>query len=301
MLTLISRRFALVATVAAMTSLLLTPSPIRAGQLDFAVVRVPEQVPAKSGTIDMDGFKLAYWDTGGEGRPVVLLHPASVGHDAWVYQQPALSKAGFRVIAFARRGYKGSDAGPEDHGSASGDLRALVQALNLGKVHLIGVAAGGIYAADYAITYPDAVASLVIANSLVTIGDAAYMAASAALRPKGFEEMPADFKELGPTYRSGNPEGTARWLEINRNAVHTRFRQDPQSKMTLDNLATISVPTLMLTGTADLYTPPPMLKKMADKIKNVSATIVDGAGHAAFWEQPDAFNAAVIEFLKKSN
>nr|WP_172690446.1 alpha/beta hydrolase [Agrobacterium deltaense] len=284
-----------------MTSMLSTTSPTRAGELDFVVIKAPDQVPAKSGTVDLGGFKLAYWDTGGDGEPVVLLHPASVGHDAWIYQQPALSKAGFRVIGFARRGYRGSDAGPADHGTASGDLGALVEALDLGKVHLVGVAAGGIYAADYAITYPGAVKSLVIANSLVTVGDKDYMAASAALRPKGFEEMPADFKELGPTYRSGNPEGTAQWLEINRNAVHTRFRQDPQSKMTLDDLATITVPTLMLTGTADLYTPPPMLKKMADRMRNVSVTIVEGAGHAAFWEQPEAFNSAVIDFLRKSD
>ena len=56
---------------------------------------------------------------------------------------------------------------------------------------------------------------------------------------------------------------------------------------------------MLLTGDADLYTPPPMMKKMADKNPSLRDGVIAGAGHAAFWEQPEAFNRTVLDFMRK--
>src|SRR6202050_2473461 len=76
-------------------------------------VPLPAQVPAKEGLAPLTDTHLWYWDTGGDGAPVVLLHPASGSGLIWGYQQPVLAKAGYRVIAYSRRAYYGSHPLPK--------------------------------------------------------------------------------------------------------------------------------------------------------------------------------------------
>jgi hypothetical protein len=94
----VSRRTALAASIlilgaaatrarAAMTPEPLTPIPI------------PPQAPAKDGIAVLPGTRLSYWDTGGNGEPIVLLHPATGSKRIWSYQQPVFVRSGYRVMA----------------------------------------------------------------------------------------------------------------------------------------------------------------------------------------------------------
>src|SRR5215218_3654543 len=69
----------------------------------IVVTPIPTQVPAKEGVAEIPDTRLWYWDTGGDGAPIVLLHPATGSGLIWGYQQPVLAKAGYRVIAYSRR------------------------------------------------------------------------------------------------------------------------------------------------------------------------------------------------------
>ena len=64
-------------------------------------------------------------------------------------------------------------------------------------------------------------------------------------------------------------------------------------------LETIHAPTLLLTGDADLYAPPPILPLFAERIKGSETLVIPEAGHSAYWEQPELFNRAVLKFLGK--
>ncbi len=98
-------------------------------------VPLPPQVKAEEGIAKLPGTRLWYWDTGGKGPAVVLLHAASGSGAFWGYQQPVLAKAGYRVISYSRRGYLKSDAGdPNDPGIASEDLHNLAGFLGISKV-----------------------------------------------------------------------------------------------------------------------------------------------------------------------
>src|SRR5689334_12789341 len=102
----IARR-SLLQSICAVASVGLT-TPLAAAVSDpFAPIPMPAQVPAKEGVAPVAGTHLAYWDTGGNGPAIVLLHPATGTARIWSYQQPVLAKAGFRVIAYSRRGYAG--------------------------------------------------------------------------------------------------------------------------------------------------------------------------------------------------
>jgi pimeloyl-ACP methyl ester carboxylesterase len=69
--------------------------------------------------------------------------------------------------------------------------------------------------------------------------------------------------------------------------------------ITFAMLESIRTPTLLLTGDADLYAPPPILQFFATRIKGSETFVVPEAGHSAYWEQPELFNRAVLTFLGK--
>src|SRR6185436_18777128 len=107
----------------------------------MAPIPIPPQAPAKEGMAALPDTRLGYWDTGGSGQQIVLLHPASGSALVWLYQQPVFAAAGYRVIAYSRRNYYNSDLAPADNpGNASEDLENLIEFLRLEKFHLVSSA-----------------------------------------------------------------------------------------------------------------------------------------------------------------
>jgi pimeloyl-ACP methyl ester carboxylesterase len=262
-------------------------------------IAMPKPVPAKEGVAQLPGTKLFYWDTGGNGPPVVLLHPATGSALIWGYQQPEFARAGYRVIGYSRRGYNGSDAVAKDNpGTASGDLHALAEFLKLGKFHLLGSAAGGGIAVDYALSHPDRLLSLVVACAVGGVEDESYVTLTTSIRPKGFDDLPAEFREVGPSYRAANPDGTKAWAELEKKAVTgNRFGPRNANRITFAKLATLAPPTLVIAGDADLAVPPSVARLYAEHIPNAEVVIVPECGHSAYWERPDLFNRAVLDFF----
>ena len=228
-------------------------------------------------------------DTGGKGTPVVFLHAATGHGGMWQHQLPAFTAAGFRCIAFDRAA----------EGFASDQLGELAAQLKLERFHLVGTAAGAIIAVDYTLSHAERVRSLVVANSIVGVQDADYLEMSARLRPSPqFEKLPADFRELGPSYRAANAEGTKRWNELTH--AKPRIAYAVKNRITWAALETIKAPTLLLTGDADLYTPPSVLRLFTQRFPRCESIVLPECGHSAYWEQPEAFNRAVLEFLRKN-
>ncbi|PWT85591.1 MAG: alpha/beta hydrolase [Acidobacteria bacterium] len=250
------------------------------------------------------GARIFYRDSGGDGVPVILLHAATGSSRVWDNQFSVFAAAGYRVIAFDRRGWGRTvldGAGPQP-GTAADDLLNLLAQLGLDRVHVIGTAAGGFVALDFALSYPKHVRSLVIANSIGGVQDPDYVALGRRLRPPQFDALPPEIRELGPSYRASNAAGTGRWVELekmSRSATPPTPPQPLRNRITFALLGTIEVPTLLMTGDADMYAPPPILRLFAERIKGAEVFIVPEAGHSAYWEQPELFNRAVLNFFGK--
>ena len=100
---------------------------------------------------ELPAVKLWFTDSGGTGAPLVLLHSNTGTSAVWQSQIDVFSPAGYRVIAFDRRGWGKSIANPAtgpQPGTIAGDLDALADNLKLDRFHLLGVAGGGFAALD---------------------------------------------------------------------------------------------------------------------------------------------------------
>jgi pimeloyl-ACP methyl ester carboxylesterase len=261
--------------------------------------------PAREAHAELPGVRIWYHDTGGSGVPVVFLHAATGSSRVWEYQIPAFTASGYRFIAYDRRGFGRSvtdPSGPQP-GTGADDLQSLMQHLGIDRFHLVGTAAGAFVALDFAASFPQRLRSLVVANSIGGVQDEDFVTMGRRIRPSPqFDALPPEFRELGPSYRAANPAGTKRWMELERVSRPDGTQppaQTMRNRITFSLLERITVPTLVLTGDADLYAPPSILRLFVARIPSSQSVIVPEAGHSAYWEQPEIFNRSVLRFIRK--
>jgi pimeloyl-ACP methyl ester carboxylesterase len=260
---------------------------------------------AHEGYADLPGVRIWYKDTGGSGIPVVFMHAATGSSRVWDYQIPAFTAAGYRFIAYDRRGWGRSEivaTGPQP-GTGADDLQALVDYLKIDRFHLVATAAGSSVTLDYAVSFPQRLRSLVMANAaLGGFEEKDYQELGRRSRSPQIDALPPELRELGPSYRASNPEGTQRWIALERVSRPDGPAAPPQSvrnRITTSVLENLKVPVLLMTGDADLLAPPPFLRFIAARMKNSESLIIPEAGHSAYWEQPELFNRAVLDFIRK--
>lgn len=245
-----------------------------------------------------DGIQLWFWDTGGDGPAIVLLHASASSGECWDRQWPVFAEAGYRVIGYSRRGHFGSDDGDETATTAaSTDLLRLVDALAIDRFHLIGTAAGGMVATDFAVSYPQRLLSFVISSSIVGLVDDDYQAILHRLLPPEFERLPHDFRELGPSYRAQCPDGVARWNEMLARSGVDRVPLRFANRVGWADLQRFDFPALVLTGDADLYAPPANARLIASRIPDARLTVLPDSGHSPWWEVPELYNREILNFL----
>jgi pimeloyl-ACP methyl ester carboxylesterase len=254
--------------------------------------------------VELPGVKLWFTDTGGSGEPVILLHPNTGTSETWQPQIAALSQAGYRAIAFDRRGWGKSfaDKTPSAQpASIAGDLDGLVNHLKLNKIHLLGVAGGGFIAMDYAAWRPEKLRSLIIGASTGMIEDKEISEFIARIAIPGIRDLSSHYREIGPSYRGANPEGVKRWIDIDEHARQpgAGFQPLMRTPNTLAKIGTITAATLVIAADADLLAPPALMRIWAAHIGNHEWAVIHDAGHAMTWEQPGRFNDIVLDFLRR--
>ena len=258
-----------------------------------------QQSPIKTGTVDVGGAQLPYWDTGGDGVPVILLHANTGSLESWPHQQTAFPREGFRTISYSRRGV-GSTTRSKEPIAHHVDLARLMDALTIPRAHLVGIAAGGVVAVDFFLSHPDRVSGLVIASSIVSFNEPLILQAQKEYRgprpgPNGVSQAEM---ELSKVYRDSNPEGTRVWSEIQRRVEGAGLPPMAQTNNTLEPLAATRLPMLLLGGEFDPFMNPTLVGRMAAKLPNAEHHTIRNAAHAAQWEEPDEFNRLVLAYLR---
>ena len=132
-----------------------------------------------------------------------------------------------------------------------------------------------------------------VANTIGGVQDEDYLEVQRRLRPAEIQNLPVELRELGPSYRGTDPDGAARWLEIDQASRPGGPvpAQPLRAPITYARLQTMQVPTLVLSGAADLLSPPALMRMLSAHIPTARFVSLPDAGHAGFWERPQVWNA----------
>jgi pimeloyl-ACP methyl ester carboxylesterase len=207
-----------------------------------------------------------YYETFGRGPPVLVLHQGLGSAVDMRYQIAALAAAHFVIAPDLRgNGRSGDSAAPLDYGTMANDMVALLDALALPRVDVVGWSDGGIVGLELAMHHPARV------RRLVVIG--------ANFSPAGLINPP------GPA-----PAG----MSARARKVMELWRTQPDETPAM--LGTIRAPTLVMAGEFDLVRRA-HTDALARSIRGAREYIVPGATHRAPLTDPDAVNARIVAFL----
>jgi pimeloyl-ACP methyl ester carboxylesterase len=237
-----------------------------------------------------------YYETAGEGEPVLLLHGGFGSNEDFALQTPELAKH-FRVFAFERPGHGHSaDTEPFTFDNMSACTIQFIETLNLGPANLVGWSDGAIIALLVAISRPDLV------KRIVSIGGSFNPNSLTANATEWLRKAtPEDFRKieapLVERYGSVSPDGPGHFPTIFEKTKRL-WLEEPNIQP--EELAKIIIPSLVMAGDRDVVTAEHTLE-LFRSIKNAELCIVPGTTHNLLTEKPEAVNRAIVEFLQGKN
>jgi pimeloyl-ACP methyl ester carboxylesterase len=244
-----------------------------------------------------------------DGVPVVLLHGFPFDHTLWDPQVAALAD-GFRVLAYDARahGRSGGADAPFAFEEFVDDLLGILDGHRIGRAVLVGLSMGGYAVLRFAEREPGRVRALVLADTKSAADDDAARLARAAGARKAREEGPAAFAEgfLPKALAKRTMEARPGVVEKVRGMIlgcsaagiaGTLVAMAGRTDTTAA-LPGIRVPTLVLVGAEDALTPPAAARALAAAIPGARLVEIPGAAHLPNLEEPAAFNAALLPFLR---
>ncbi len=235
--------------------------------------------------------------------PLVFLHGVGGGHHAWELQLPYFGGLGYASHAWDQPGYGHSPAvEPYDLEHISASLARLIESLGNEPVVLIGHSMGGMIAQETYVRYPKLIKALALCfTSPAFAGGSSdftrqFIAARISPLDQG-KTMAQVAAQLIPTMGSNSKLAQ----QIMAGVPPDTYRKAVQLLTTFDRrreLAEIKVPTLLLAGSDDKTAPPAMMERMAQKIPGAEYVLLQDCGHLGPMDRPDAFNDALLFFLK---
>ena len=247
--------------------------------------------------------------TSGAGTPLVLLHAFPLDGRMWAPQVEALAGT-YQVIVPDLRGFGAArDQAVEEAGMdlLADDLARLLDDRGLDRVVLGGLSLGGYVALAFVRRHAGRVSGLVLLDTKATAdGDQARddrlkMAERVLAEGNGFVAEAMLPKLLGETSREHRPEVVEKVGSMIREqtpeAIAGAQRGMAARSATTDLLASIAVPTLVVTGEEDTVTGPEAGRDLAAGIPGARFLLVEEAGHLVNLEQPEIVNEALLDFL----
>jgi 3-oxoadipate enol-lactonase len=257
------------------------------------------------GRVRVNGAEL-YYEVGGEGQPLVLLHDGLLDRRVWDDQFVAFARL-YRTIRYDRRGY-GNSSAPDRPFSEVSDLHHLLRHLGINQAYLLGISNGAKVALEFALEHPGMVAALVLVGP--NLG---------GYRPS--EEKQRRVSEiLFVALERGVEAGVEAWMEDpfyppakDKPAARERLRRIARENLprllsapglreepdppTMQSLSRIVAPTLILVGERDDRDNREIASILASRLPRAKKKVFAGCGHLVNLERPEEFYSVVAEFL----
>jgi pimeloyl-ACP methyl ester carboxylesterase len=238
--------------------------------------------------------------------------------EMWSGQIAALSDR-YRLILWDNRGHGHSDA-PDDPDAYSipvfaSDLRALLDHLGIARACVGGLSMGGYTAVAFAVTYPERLSSLILADTAPSEESIPNRPpAEQAIRERLSLESLARTEGMEAVARRTIADGTAspdilqdpalqaRYIERMRhmpvNGYLWAWRSLRYRPSYTDRLGTVRVPALCIAGERDDFLP--AVRLLAERIPGAQLVVIPDAGHTSNIDQPEKFNRAIRDFLARA-
>lgn len=275
----------------------------------------------ESTKVRVNGVDLHYIERG-KGDPLILLHGGQGDYRSWGPQLEALSPH-YRVISYSRR-YNYPNNNPLTATYRAGytdaeDLAAFIRHLRLERVHLVGTSAGALTALVLATKNPEMVRSMVLAEPPVLRwakedpnGEALYR-----------EFMTTIWKPAAAAFKAGDDQGAMRILvdafggsgrfdslppERRTVAIqNSRFFRaatsspDPFPELSKERVKRLNMPIMIVGGENTLKINKFINEELMRLLPKAERAVIPRAGHGSARDNPQAFNEAVLEFLKNNS
>lgn len=241
--------------------------------------------------VDINGISL-YYETYGDGAPVLVLHGGSAFIETMHNQITALADEHFVVAPDSRAHGRTSDAEgvPLSYRQMADDMIALMDHLQIDKAHIVGWSDGGNVGLDMAIRYPTRVGRLVTygsnfhTNGLVPDAEG-----------EGINSSPDDpsWEVVRSFYQSVAPDPD-HWPVFHGKLM---IMWDTQPTFTVGDLGGVSSPTLVMAGEFDSIKET-HTREMAASIPDATLVIVEGQDHFAPLMAPETVTPHIVAFLR---
>jgi len=247
--------------------------------------------------VEIEGSKLYYEECGSAPQTVVLVHDGVVNSAVWDDVWPEFCKH-FRVIRYDRRGY----------GRSPAPTLSLLHHLKVSRVALVGSSHGGELSIDFTLAHPEIVQQLVLVGAVVSgipysqhfldRGKHAFELLGKGNVKGAISEWSKDKYLIAP----GNDAARKRLFDLlSANPQDMQHPDYPlRNKPSLPRLHEIHVPTLILTGDADVPDVHAHAGAIEAGIPNSRRVVVAGTGHIMYLEKPTEFSRLVINFIEQN-
>jgi len=270
--------------------------------------------PVVPKTLEVPSGKISY-EEAGRGRPIVLLHEGIADRRMWNREFPLLAR-GHHVVRYDLRGYGGSTPATSEY-SPVRDLVALLDRLDWTRTLIVGPSVGGKIALDLTLAFPERVEALLLVApgysgmdyDHVPGGKATFerderlsQAAAAAWAGGKLEEATEHLRDLWASSLTGGALALFQTM-VRENAKEVfeersgRF-ETREGEPAAARLKEIQVPTRILVGDRDNPAMPHCANFLARGIAGAQVQLVPGADHLLNLSRPDAFDAALREFVE---
>jgi len=254
---------------------------------------------------DINGQRIRFDDTGGDGAPVVLSHGFLMDREMFAHQVQALAPE-FRVITWDQRGFGETeyDGEPFTYWDSARDCLGLLGHLGIEKAVLGGMSQGGFLSMRAALLEPDRVRALVLIDTQSGVEDPERLPVYRQMQQTWLEHGPVDeLTQVTANLIIGDSELNAEWI--------AKWKQLPREHLKgpgdclfdrddiTDRVHEITCPAIVFHGTADQSIEIELGEQLCEQLPGCTGLIrIDGAPHASNLTHPDQVNGPLLEFLR---
>ncbi len=260
-------------------------------------------------SVEVDGRRIFFDDTGGDGPVVLLLQGFMASRGIWKWQVEAFSRH-HRVITMDNRdaGESEPESGTYSVADMAGDVKSLLDVLGIEQASIVGHSMGGYIALHFAANYPERLEKLILVSTSALSGGALGRSAPTFNRSRFIEDPVERTRQrythmTAPGYFEANPaklEAVAQTARGNGMTFEAMARQSDSAFMTHDAreaLPQIAVPVLIIHGDVDPTIPISAGRRLAEAIPDSRLVEWENVGHLPHLERTEEFNKLVLEFL----